>query len=117
VVTYSTIGQANPAERAGRKGYRYRGDPDWTPGAHRSEDESPRTMRPGSAGVVNATRREGRLQEFAAVLTDLGYPDPRKATPAAVIEAGKQAGVGDRTAKSYHGELKRRRLSEETADA
>jgi hypothetical protein len=112
VVTYSTIGRANPAEIEGRKNYRWSGEPD-------KADKGPgaRAMRPGSAGEVNATRREKRLQEFAAVLADLGYPDPWDATPAAVIEAGKQAGVGDRTAKSYHSQLKRRRLSEETTDA
>jgi hypothetical protein len=110
VVTYSTIGQANPAELEGRKDYRWNGDPDKSEAARTGGGD--RKVRPGSAGEVNATRREKRLDEFAGALAALGYPDPWDAADAAVIEAGKRAGVGDRTAKSYHAELKRRRDGE-----
>jgi hypothetical protein len=55
----------------------------------------------------------GRIASFGDALRDLGQPDPATAPLAAVIEAGKRVGVGERTAKRYRAAL----LKQQRGDA
>ena len=119
----STMGQSTPATVAEEAGsYHWRGNPDWYPGnpAYREVGNAANKMSAGSAGVVNAKRRQERLKEFADALAELGHPDPVQAPNPAVIKAGAQIGVGEKTAKSYRTEIKQQRQREqsgETCDA
>ena len=97
-VTYSTMGQSSPASAGEGKWYRYGG----TKPLGTTEDR----QLPGCA--ARTERREKRIAEFAAALADLGEPDPWKVKNPAVIEAGKRVGVGEKTAKGYRTELRKR---------
>ena len=55
----------------------------------------------------STSRKAKRLAMFKTALTGLTPRGIRYATPAAVREAGAAAGVGEKTAKEYHRELKR----------
>jgi len=109
-VTYSTMGQSNPATVAeGAGSYRYRGDPDWTPGDPRYREQA-RSGKP-DGGPGSAGRKQKRVDDFAAALREQGY-DPWTAPKAAVIKAGRQVGVGEDTARGYRNELKLRSLQD-----
>jgi hypothetical protein len=61
-----------------------------------------------AGAAAHIARRRGREDQFAAILTELGVTDLGNAPLAAIIEAGKRVGVGEKTAKSYLAALKRR---------
>src|SRR5690348_7505301 len=80
-VTYSTMGQSNPAHLAERKDYTWRGDP--------AKSEAARTVaRVGKpdGGPGSTSRKQQRLDDFAAALRELGY-DPWTAPKQVVIKA------------------------------
>jgi hypothetical protein len=104
-VTYSTIGQAGPASVSEGRWYRYNGD--------RPLEAIPERQMAG--GAARTERRERRITEFAAALADLGEPDPWKVTNSAVIAAGVQVGVGEKTAMSYRTALRKRQPQHEEA--
>ena len=105
-----TSGPVTPGLEAISGGYHYQGDLSWTPNDARYRETIPPSCLAGGAAV--ASRREQRIAKFKAVLAELGYPDPAEAPPSAVIEAGKQAGVGDKTARRYWAMLKQRQREE-----
>ena len=61
----------------------------------------------GGTGEDSTARKAARLARFRTALTGLAPRGIRYASPAAVREAGAAAGVGEKTAKEYHRELKR----------
>ena len=61
-----------------------------------------------AGAAANMARRRGREDQFAAILKELGVTDLGNAPPAAIIEAGKRVGVGEKTARSYRTALRRR---------
>lgn len=64
---------------------------------------------PGSGADVKMAARRARLELFAAILKELGEPDPVKAPNPACVEAGKRVGVGQKTALSYRTAIKQQR--------
>lgn len=89
--------------------YRYGGDKPL------ASDSSIGRVAEGSGGDVKMAARQARLERFAAILAELGEPDPVKAPNPVCVEAGKRVGVGEKTAKSYRTALKQQRQREETA--
>ena len=68
----------------------------------------PRVPNPKGGTLPNSTAQKAeRLARFRTALTGLARRGIRYATPAGVREAGAAAGVGERTAREYHRELKR----------
>ena len=120
-MTHSTMGQSSPATAAEGSGwYKFKKDPNWPEdrSAYADEGSAARKMAAGSGGAVQAKARQERLAEFAAVLAELGEPDPEEAPNPAVIEAGRRIGVGGKTAKSYRTELKQQQVCDgEVQDA
>ena len=88
------------------KHYHRFGDPTWVPNDVRYREAIPPSHLAG--GAVISSRREQRIAQFKAALADLGYPDPAVAPTTAVIKAGRQVGVGDKTAKRYRTMLRQR---------
>ena len=97
---------SGPVTGPEEKHYHRFGDPTWTPNDPRYRETIPPSCLAGGAAI--ASRREQRIAQFKAALAELGYPDPAGAPPAAVIEAGKRAGVGEKTARRYRTMLKQR---------
>ena len=106
VATPLTSGPVTPGLEAISGGYHYQGDLSWTPNDVRYREAIPPSCLAG--GAVISSRREQRIAQFKAALAELGYPDPAVAPATAVIKAGRQVGVGDKTAKRYRTMLKQR---------
>ncbi len=111
-VTATTVGQGNPAHVETGGYYKYNKDPDWVPNDPRYRETIPAYRLAG--GEARTERREKRILEFAAVLADLGEPDPWHAPNPVVIEAGKRVGVGEKTAMSYRTALRKRHPQQES---
>jgi hypothetical protein len=94
----TTTGSVTPGFEELRKNYSYGGD--------KPLKDVPACQLAG--GAARTERRERRITEFAAVLAGLGVTDPWKVTNSAVIAAGVQVGVGERTAMSYRTALRKR---------
>jgi hypothetical protein len=89
-ITASTLGERNPAH-VGRTGYyHYKNDPLWYPG----RDAGNPPPRPNPGGTTSAAAKAQRLAVFRSY----------RALGLSVGEAGKAAGVGDRTAREYERE-------------
>ena len=101
-----TSGPATPGLATISGGYHYHKDPTWVPNDVRYRETIPPSCLAGGAAV--ASRREQRIAQFKAALAELGYPDPATAPNTAVIKAGIQVGVGDKTARRYRTMLKQR---------
>jgi hypothetical protein len=102
-VTYSTMGQGNPAHAAERKNYKFKKDPDWVPNDPRyREGRSEQDIAEGarSGGQATASRRAAerarRIAEFAR------HRDEGKS----VAAAGRLVGVAYKTARTYEHELR-----------
>ena len=89
--------------------WKWRGYDDWYPGNPKYTESTPERLLAGAAAHI--ALRRGREDRFDAILKELGVADLRNAPLAAVIEAGKRVGVGEKTAKSYLAALKRRQES------
>jgi hypothetical protein len=87
-------------------GWQWRGYDDWYPGNPKYRENTSERLLAGAA--AHMARRRGREDQFAAILAELGVTDLADAPLAAIIEAGKRVGVGEKTAKSYRTALKRR---------
>ena len=102
----STMGVSTPATAGDghAKPYRYRGDPDWTPGDRRYRDKT--TEPSGGSSLHNlkssASRRE-RLAEFASYL-EQGLT---------AAQAGKLLKIAPKTARTYWRELKEQQREED----
>ena len=96
-VTASTMGQGNPAHLSEGRWYRY--------GGSKFEDTPPEVT---AGGAARTERRERRIDAFADALTCLGQTDPANAPRAAVIEAARRIGVGEKTAMGYRTALRQR---------
>jgi hypothetical protein len=88
-------------------GYYYQKDPTWKPNDARYKETVKPPLTSGSAS--GGSLREGRIASFGEALRDLGYQNPRNASTAAVIEAGKRVGVGEKTARKYRAALLKQR--------
>ena len=111
-VTYSTMGQSSRASTATGGWYVWNGDP----GKSEAARTGARVGKP-DGGPGSTSRKQQRVDDFAAALRELGY-DAWTAPKAAVIEAGTRVGVGEDTARGYRNELKRRSLEDgEVRDA
>ena len=85
--------------------YRYKGDPDWTPGDTRYR----KPAKP--AGETSTTRKAARMTVFAARLDRIapGWRVPRSPiAPALLLDAAAAAGIGGKTAGEYVRELRRK---------
>ena len=65
----------------------------------------------GGTPPDSTVRKAARVARFRTAITRLTAGDVRRASPAAVREAGIAVGVGERTAREYHRELKRGGMS------
>lgn len=105
-VAFSTMGASSPAsvaEDAGRSnGYRWHGIPGWKPG------RDPETLAAASTTEANRQRRRERVARFTAALKEIApHAKPGSWPSAAILEAGRRAGVGPSTAREYAKELLR----------
>jgi hypothetical protein len=97
------MGRSTPAtlsEDAGGSYYKYRGDPEWAPGAARYR-------RPGTSDGPAASRagKAARLAEFAGYL----------AQGLSAQQAGRLMGLAPRTSRTYERELEERQREEDDA--
>lgn len=104
-MTASTLGHANASHATLSKPYRWRGNPDWEPGHPAYRETTPAPFTAGGAAI--SSLRAERIARFGDALRDLGYPVSRTAPIAAVIEAGRRVGVGEKTARAYRAALVR----------
>jgi hypothetical protein len=105
-VSSSTSASPTPGVEELSGGYYYKKDPTWTPNDPRYREAVKPPLTSGSA--PSASLREGRITRFGEALADLGYPDPRTAPLAAVLEAGLRVDVGEATARKYRAALLKR---------
>ena len=99
-VTMSTAGSVTPGFATLSGGYRYQGDPDWTPGDPRFREDIPGQQE----GIpLVAEERSRRVAEFGR-LRESGL---------GVGEAGMVIGVKRKTASTYERERLAARLDEQ----
>ena len=109
VASFTTMGQSKAAHLTERKNYTYKGTkPDLGPDADKAHAPNPK----GGTPPDSHARKQEQLAKFRVALDELGGLD---APGPAVVKAGRQVGVSDRTAMQYRTELRRQR--EETHDA
>lgn len=105
-VTYSTMGQQNPSQVTLSKPYRWQGIEDWEPGDPRFRETVPASRTLG--GMARTYGREQRVARFADALAKAGHQAGQDVPLKAVIEAGASVGVGEKTARSYLSQIRKR---------
>ena len=99
-VTALTSGQPTPASVGNGKPYRYRGDPNWTPGDGRYRDGAEPPSELCSQNAVRSAGKRQRLAEFARLTTEEGLTQ---------TQAAARLGICLSTAQEYAREIKRQR--------
>jgi|SRR5208283_815126 len=102
-VTASTLGNSGPSLHELSGGYHYNKDPDWVAGDPRYYEADTRKV-PNPAGGTppdSAARKRKRIARFKEALADISGTEPRFASSAAIREAARRIGVGEKTARTY----------------